>query len=191
MEKGLRELAKEIHTLNKEKGFWDGERNISEALMLVISEMGEAIEAHRKVRFSDLPLFKRQLLENEKRLFPLSFERLFKNNITDTFEDEISDIAIRLLDLCGYYEVFFKSESESDIVLTKNVGANLMEIIPLLSFCNAYYKKADVENVKHYLELSVNVVFAFASHHNINLQKHIEYKLKYNLSRPRLHGKKY
>ena len=37
----LTELSKEIHQDNKEKGFWDEERNIGEMLMLIVSELGE------------------------------------------------------------------------------------------------------------------------------------------------------
>lgn len=39
---------KEVHQLAVEKGFWDTPRNFGECLMLVVSELGEAIEAHRE-----------------------------------------------------------------------------------------------------------------------------------------------
>ena len=48
----LNELAKEIHSDTKAKGFWNDERNIGELLMLVVSELGEGIEAHRKGKFA-------------------------------------------------------------------------------------------------------------------------------------------
>lgn len=38
----------EVHQLAVEKGFWDTPRNFGECLMLVVSELGEAIEAHRQ-----------------------------------------------------------------------------------------------------------------------------------------------
>lgn len=37
----------EVHKLAVEKGFWDAHRNFGECLMLVVSELGEAIEVHR------------------------------------------------------------------------------------------------------------------------------------------------
>lgn len=44
----IRELQKECHRIAKEKGFWDeGERNLGELLMLIVSELGEALEALR------------------------------------------------------------------------------------------------------------------------------------------------
>ena len=45
--KSLNELAKICHTIAVEKGFWDEKRNIGEALMLIVTELAEAMEAHR------------------------------------------------------------------------------------------------------------------------------------------------
>ena len=81
-------LATEIHETNKSKGFWDNDRNVGEMLMLVTSELGEAMEAHRKNKFVD-DLFK------GTEMTPAAFEKTVK----DTFEDEIADAIIRLLDL--------------------------------------------------------------------------------------------
>jgi NTP pyrophosphatase (non-canonical NTP hydrolase) len=49
----INELADRIHTVNKEKGFWANDRNVGEMLMLVTSELGEALEAHRKNKKDD------------------------------------------------------------------------------------------------------------------------------------------
>jgi NTP pyrophosphatase (non-canonical NTP hydrolase) len=38
----------EAHKIAKEKGFWEDMRPISELLMLVVTELGEACEADRK-----------------------------------------------------------------------------------------------------------------------------------------------
>lgn len=99
----LKELIERSHKGAKEKGFWDNERNVGELLMLTTSELGEALEAHRKGRFG---------LKQK-----------------DTFEDEIADTFIRLFDLCG------------------GLG--------------------------------------------IDIEEQIQWKLGYNKTRPRLHGKKY
>ena len=63
------------HGVAKEKGFWENERNVGEMLMLITSELGEAIEAHRT--------------------------GLHGLHAKDTFEDELADTAIRLFDMCG------------------------------------------------------------------------------------------
>jgi len=43
----LGELALDIHVNAQEKGFWDHERNMGEMLMLMTSELAEALEEHR------------------------------------------------------------------------------------------------------------------------------------------------
>jgi NTP pyrophosphatase (non-canonical NTP hydrolase) len=63
------------HEIAREKGFWDKERNIGELLMLIVSELGEALEAHRK---------------NQTGMMQ-----------KDTFEDELADVFIRLFDMCA------------------------------------------------------------------------------------------
>ena len=45
--KSLNELSEICHSIAREKGFWDEERNIGEALMLIVTELAEAMEAHR------------------------------------------------------------------------------------------------------------------------------------------------
>jgi len=79
MEKSIQTLVEECHAQAREKGFWDRDRNVGEMLMLIVSELGEAVEAHRKGQFG----------LNQK----------------DTFEDELADTAIRLFDLCGGLKV--------------------------------------------------------------------------------------
>lgn len=126
---GLNEASNQIFQINKAKGFWDNERNIGELLMLVTSELGEAMEAHRKGNFADWDKFATNPgthnFESEETKFNTSFSICIK----DTFEDEIADAVIRLLDL----------------------SAGL----------------------------------------GIDLERHINAKVKFNTSRPKLHGKSY
>jgi NTP pyrophosphatase (non-canonical NTP hydrolase) len=113
----IKELCKEAHRISCSKGFWGNfcqcdypentpkeydkcprcgnnwekdKRNISELLMLCVSELGEACEALRKNRrqkdYVELPSVGDRL--NKK-----VWEK-------DTFEDEICDTFIRLADLC-------------------------------------------------------------------------------------------
>lgn len=46
--KSLNELSRLCHAIAKSKGFWDEKRNIGEALMLMVTELAEAMEAYRK-----------------------------------------------------------------------------------------------------------------------------------------------
>ena len=66
--KSLNQLSELCHSIAKEKGFWDEERNIGEALMLVVTELAEAMEAHRK---QDDANFKEELADTFIRLLDL------------------------------------------------------------------------------------------------------------------------
>lgn len=66
--KSLNELSTICHSIAREKGFWDKERNIGEALMLIVTELAEAMEAHRK---QDDPNFKEELADAFIRLLDL------------------------------------------------------------------------------------------------------------------------
>ncbi|MCB9720752.1 MAG: nucleotide pyrophosphohydrolase [Candidatus Omnitrophica bacterium] len=56
------------HGIAREKGFWDQDRNIGEALMLVVTEIGEAMEGYRK---EDHDNFREEIADTFIRLFDL------------------------------------------------------------------------------------------------------------------------
>ncbi len=93
---GLNKFAQFIYEANKEKGFWDFERNVGEMLMLIVSELGEAMEAHRKGRTCTYLLNECEWNQDEE-----TAKKYFELKTKDTFEDEIADTMIRLLDMCG------------------------------------------------------------------------------------------
>jgi len=66
--KSLNELSQICHSVAVEKGFWDKERNIGEALMLIVTELAEAMEAHR---IQDQANFKEELADSFIRLLDL------------------------------------------------------------------------------------------------------------------------
>lgn len=66
--KSLNELSRLCHSIAVEKGFWEKERNIGEALMLIVTELAEAMEAHR---VQDQENFKEELADSFIRLLDL------------------------------------------------------------------------------------------------------------------------
>ena len=92
----LNEISKQFHERAKQKGFWDDKREIGTLLMLVVSELAEALEADRKNMHSDFDTFDK-MNRNE-----VQFNQAFYANIKDSFEDEIADTFIRLFDLVGF-----------------------------------------------------------------------------------------
>lgn len=128
----LEELSSEIHGDNVVRGFYDGHRQVGTLLMLIVSELSEALEADRKNRSCETcvidevynELEELNELEN-KRPDEFSLEEVqakraqyaehFKEKVKDTYEDEIADTFIRLFDLVGY----------QGIDITKHIMAKL------------------------------------------------------------------
>lgn len=91
---GLNEAAKSIHADAKRKGFWDSDRETGTLLMLMVSELAEAMEADRHGRVANIEKF-------DKDVKDTTMEISFQNHIKDTLEDEMADTMIRILDFCG------------------------------------------------------------------------------------------
>ena len=64
----IHEWSKTCHQIARDKGFWDKDRNIGEALMLIVTEIAEAMEAYRK---QDHENFREELADTFIRLFDL------------------------------------------------------------------------------------------------------------------------
>ena len=98
----LNKLSEDIYAANKAKGFWDQERNVGETLMLVVTELAEAMEVHRKTGDIRLNSAAMETVSGvSEDLFPSTFVMLAK----DTFGDEIADALIRLFDLAGGFGI--------------------------------------------------------------------------------------
>lgn len=96
----INELAKEIHENAKSKGFYDEKKNIGEMLCLIHSEVSECLEADRKGKYTGFnPKVINNIADNDE------FEFNFKRSIKDSFEDELADIIIRVMDLAGYKNI--------------------------------------------------------------------------------------
>lgn len=107
----INDLIKRAHDTAKAKGFYERGQNVGERLMLIVSELGEALEAHRKNRWASIGVFDAEIKptlcvlddrgEIVQRVESPIFKELFTERIKDTFQDEIADSVIRILDLCG------------------------------------------------------------------------------------------
>lgn len=125
----INDLCTTAHTAAVAKGFYERPRELPELLMLIVSELAEALESDRSDLHTDgdyATVWNDWVKDDGITEENASY---FKACIKDTVEDEIADAFIRLADLCGYY--------------------------------------------------------------GIDIDGHIRAKMKYNETRPRMHGKKY
>ena len=91
-------LAKESHANAVKHLFWEKRESNEHYLMLVVSEIGEMVEAHRAGKRANLEAYNEPLFGG---CAP------FTHFIKDTLEDEMADVAIRLGDLAGALGVDF------------------------------------------------------------------------------------
>lgn len=102
--KSLNQLRDEIHANAKEKGFCDSKKEVGTMLMLIVSELAEALEADRTGDFCDFSKYeecKKEMdvgVRTSEEIEKYAFEKYIKN----TFEDELADVIIRTLSVCGY-----------------------------------------------------------------------------------------
>lgn len=182
------ELSKKAHANAVEKGFWQERKGNEHCLMLVITEISEMVEADRKGKFANRKSFE-AMIEMPHRPYDTEFniwKSKFDGYIKDTLEDELADVAIRLGDLagslgvdfdklqpCRYYRAFDRfSFTENAFALVKGLSKDMICIEKRIQFGLFYIEE-------------------WSKHLGINLDWHIEQKMKYNQGREAMHGKKY
>ena len=183
------ELAKEIHANAVAKGFWDKQHSNEHYLMLAITELSEAVEAHRKGRTTSIP-------EGIEDFPDKAFIPSFEAHIKDTLEDELADTTIRLLDLYGS----IIEEDADTIDLSEDVNENYKLLIGLdgRGFTEWAYETVRYLCDSEVLSPVTDKVYEglccirnIAERLGIDLDRHVRLKMRYNATRPRLHGKKY
>jgi len=179
--KDLNLLAKEVHENAVKNGFWDDNPSTEHCLMMVVTELSEAVEADRKGKMANL----KWLEETEQEYDFLNFEDYFTACIKDTVEDELVDAYIRLLDLAGEEEIPLNGFDVQSNILPKDkpLTENIYRIVVCLA-SPRFSLHGKVRNSMHQIEV-------LAESLNIDLLHHVELKIKYNQLREYKHGKRY
>lgn len=183
------ELAKEVHANAVAKGFWDEERSIRHYLMLVVCELAEAIEADREGRTASIP-------EGIEDFPDKAFAPSFESHIKDTLEDELADAVIRLLDI--WAEAF----PDEEVYISSGYMVGALTLTEVASMAAESLLDKEIYNLSevnllcgNYLigcmQYAIDILYSYAKNGGIDLDRHILLKMRYNATRPRLHGKKY
>ena len=113
----MESYSKSVHMNAVTKGFWDSD-NISEKIMLVVTELSEAVEAMRKIKKDDIKdickdnsIIVNRLLNTITMVTFGDLDTIkvvneeFANTIKDTVGDELADAIIRVMDISEYLGV--------------------------------------------------------------------------------------
>lgn len=174
----LNELRDKAYKTACDKGFHDQDLSNEHFLMLVITELSEAVEADRKGKHVDMESIQETI---DSDCFCAGF---FEDYIKDTVEDELADAAIRLLDLAGLISV----DIELDDIYIEELSLIDDETFTEAIYCIIRYAQNGGRNT---IKQTLEGIFGLAKKLNINLLWHIDQKMKYNETRPRKHGKEY
>lgn len=186
----LNRYAKDCHERAVAKGFWDEPHSVGHYLMLVISELSEAVEADRIGKWAKLDP---DTIDTLQRIADAPYAQEFLRLVKDTVEGEIADAVIRLLDLLGWM-----IESGTPLVGLDNVRGEFGNTAPpkdltdalLRVVCSSVLPLSFCSTLEAVLD-PIKSLEQLCDHLGIDLMTHIELKLKYNATRPALHGKKY
>lgn len=188
--KELNALKDRAYKTAVEHGFHEEERPDAYWLGLVMSEMGEAINADQKGLHADIKGFEADKSKG------YAFSTRFGAHIKDSLEDELADIVIRLLDFAGLkeYELRLKTITQSDIEFLQLDGeylpADLFFLMGILS--DAHDDDDDeLETCISGLISILSSCFKMMTGINKDLWWFVKQKMAYNELRPKLNGKKY
>lgn len=197
-QKELASLAENAFKTAENHGFYTESTEIETVLMLIITEMAEAVQADRKNRHGSIEDYESEIQMG--RDIPTAY----KNALEGTVESEFADIAIRILSLLGWMNSKNPIKINSNSVLADEyeIGRIQYNKIHRSNIAADLYRlngkfSSFVDNESSYWFVSKNLqnilmrTFAIAHNHNIDLMEYIKLKMQYNESRPYLHGCKY
>lgn len=189
----LKQLMTKAYENAKAKGFYEPDLDINKALMLIITEMSEAIQASRHDRHGSIEGYNTYLEVSDEHT-------AYEESLEGTVESEFADIAIRIMSLLGWYD------SQKVICLMNDTEIRKTEEYHKVEFEHGNYSLPDamyliITRMTYFpfscspawmntLRLQEILVMVFAIVHieGIDLVEHIRLKMQYNESRPYLHG---
>lgn len=190
MEKINNELRDACYNNACKHGFHDMEYSDEHWLMLIITEIGEAVNAHRSGKRADTEIYlgalkyEKYYREQNNAAAEKYMKKLFEDDLKDTLEDELADIVIRCLDFAGLRKL--------DMPQVIDVSIYEMSFAEVMYNCVLQLNQSINRTVdEHSLILVISEVLEEARVLGIDLLWFIEQKMKYNETRAMLHGKEY
>ena len=188
----INKLRDEAYKCACEHGFHGTEHFDTHWLALIMSEVGEALNADRKNLHANIEGYTRWQKtfhnpDNDDSSYFSDFEYFIK----DSVEDELADIAIRILDLAGLRGYDCSGYFDTSVTTLHFPDKDLFSW-----FCfHLYSIFTDAEDAfdttDEILDSAAYDIASYCNLWDIDLHAHIVLKMKYNELRPKLNGKAY
>jgi hypothetical protein len=200
-------LIEASHTLGRDKGFWKKDKDLREEILYIFSNIGDIAKAFKKNNRSDWERYDRlfYLLEDDlktgeitQEVFSEKSREFFQSCIKNTFEDEITNVILRVTDLIGGKKISITScHPWTEEFLTLDLNGFFMEVRPQEEYKgNLPYWLNDTlaacmfssDTDKDYGLF--HILFHLGSiinYYNINIEKQVVKKIEYNRLRPLLY----
>lgn len=183
----VQELIKRAYSIAATHGFHEVDRSNAHFLMLVVSEIGEMVEADRKSR--------RAFVGDKLSISDETFAEWFESNVKDMLEDELADVVIRICDFLGtrHIEPLILEETSTSDDWAKLWGKDSIneQCYGLTKIITRIDEDTSTDDISRLLGASLTWCFDFADFHKFDLLWHVEQKMRYNETRSIRHGKNY
>lgn len=184
--KELNELKNTIYATEAAHGFHDEEHTVHHDLGMVLSEIGEAIDADRNF---NAPVPTQKTIDEALKLPLVAFVAYFKDHIKGSVVEELADVAIRLLDLAGEMNIEFDDKDNlegTSLISNDTLPDQLFSFAMLMG--ELTFDFADSIEFTSALQAVTDIANGYT---HLNLWQVVRLKMLYNDIRPRLNGKKY
>ena len=178
-------------------GFHDLKYGETYYLGLVLSEVGEIINADRKGKHADLKAYETAVKTTENAL------QAFETYIKDTVEDDFADVVINLLDFAGAFDVkleyigkkkrdkVFRQSYDYIYSVANGLLPGLLYGVTGLTFRVKEWRVHDsLSSILASYVAAFDYLFTGSKNASM-LWTYVWLKMSYNMNRPRLNGKKY
>ena len=180
----LNNLRDEAYAIAREHGWHEEEHNDEHYLMLIITEISEAVQADRKGWHANTEEYIRLMSDRENNNGDLWFNWAFSQQIKGTVEDELADIVIRCLDLTGLRGIDFHY---AEILLSEGIKEVQISFTELMfQACEEITYHG--YNLAEKLNAIVAGIIAYCKQKNIDIEWFITQKMNYNRLRGYRHG---
>lgn len=174
----LNRLRDEAYATACNKGFHDGKHSDEHWLMLIITEIAEAVQADRKGLHADKDEFDYMVDRGA-----YDCEEAYEMYIKGCLEEELADIIIRMLDYCGMRNIKFRKDND---------GFPFDRLTAFRTFPEAMYDLCEMIISEDLCgEFSLRCVICYCESLGIDILWFVEMKMRYNEARERMHGRRY